>query len=166
MGRPASEGGYKQRPRGTFEDDYVLSDDEDVHANGIKQQFAAYEAEPRSITIMQKDSPIRYWLDQRGRWPQLAKLALDVYSTPVMSDEPERVFSATGAMIGPRRRLLSAETIQQIMYLRSWRRRGLLIWSSDLFEAITVFEASAKNDDVHAAQEGIAVATATFIDSD
>jgi hypothetical protein len=162
--RPQSR--QKQRLQCTYDEDDILSDEEDKHTSGIEQHFAAYEAEPRSTTIMQKDSPISYWLNQQRRWPQLAKLALDVYSTPVMSDEPERVFSATGAMIGPRRQLLSAETIQQIMCLRSWRQRGLFTWSRDLFEADTIFEASTNGNDMYTTQQVITTAAVTAIDSD
>ena len=45
--------------------------------------------------INKESSPITYWLGTT--WPQLAKLALDIYAIPVMSDEPERVYSTTGA---------------------------------------------------------------------
>jgi len=39
-------------------------------------------------------------------------MALDIYSTPTMSDELERIFSATGAAVLLRRRLLKSETIR------------------------------------------------------
>lgn len=32
------------------------------------------------------DSPLQFWLDNRQRWPQLSVMALNVYSTPTMSD--------------------------------------------------------------------------------
>ncbi|KAK3614370.1 hypothetical protein LTR22_027809, partial [Elasticomyces elasticus] len=46
--------------------------------------------------ITKDDPPIRFWLDNQQRWPQLAAMALNVYSTPTMSDDPERVFSEAG----------------------------------------------------------------------
>jgi hypothetical protein len=52
------------------------------------------------------------------------------------SDEPERLFSEAGAIVGPRRRSMQASTIQQIMCLRSWRRQGLFRWSESLFDAL------------------------------
>jgi hypothetical protein len=52
-----------------------------------------------------------------------------------MSDELERVFSETGAMLSPRRQQMNAETVQQTMCLRQWRRRGLFTWNRSLFEA-------------------------------
>jgi hypothetical protein len=110
----------------------VLSNDEPE--SGIEQQLNAYEIEPRSQVLMQKESPIPYWLEQRRRWPQLARLALDVFSTPVMSDEQERSFSEAGALIDSQRRSMLAHTIEQTMCLRSWQRRGLFTWSRSLFE--------------------------------
>jgi hypothetical protein len=110
-----------QRPpqRRTVDEDDVLSDVEGP-ATGIEQQLAQYEAEPRHSTVFIKDSPIPYWLAQRHRWPDLTQLALDTFSTPTMSDEPERLFSETGATLSPRRRQMNAETMQQTMCLRQW----------------------------------------------
>lgn len=54
------------------------------------------------------------------RWPQLAALALDIFATPVMLDEPERVFSVAGAAVSPPRRLLNSETIECLMCLKVW----------------------------------------------
>lgn len=47
-------------------------------------------------------TPIAYWVAHRSRWPRLARLALDIYSIPAMSDEPERIFSLTGCMVTDR----------------------------------------------------------------
>ena len=72
-------------------------------------QLQLYEKEPYTEDYSAFDSPIPYWLNKRAIWPQLAQMALDVYSTPAMSDEPERVFSIAGSVLQPsRRRLTSA----------------------------------------------------------
>jgi hypothetical protein len=131
--------GHPTRPqhkRYSDDEDDVLSDDEPE--TGIERQLAAYEAEARHPHVLVKDSPIPYWLAQQQRWPQLAKLALDVFSTPVMSDEPERLFSETGAILSPRRRLTLADTIKHTMCLRQWRRRGLFTWTNNLFDGGSV----------------------------
>lgn len=49
---------------------------------------------------------------QRQRWPQLAAIALDIFPTPVMSDEPEPVLSEADAAIGSRRRPMTADTVK------------------------------------------------------
>jgi hypothetical protein len=43
-----------------------------------------------------------------------------------MSDEPERVFSITGAAITPRRRLLKSEKIGYLMCLKAWIKAGVV----------------------------------------
>ncbi len=49
----------------------------------------------------------------------LAAMALDVFLTLVMLDEPKRVFSKAGAALSIRRRLLLAETIKYTQCLKS-----------------------------------------------
>jgi hypothetical protein len=46
-------------------------------------------------------------------------MALDVYLTTPMSDEPERVFSGTGSLNLARRRQMTGEGVEQMTYLRS-----------------------------------------------
>ena len=57
-------------------------------------------------------------------------MAIDVFSIPAMSAEPERVFSLAGAMCSPRRNRLNAESIQACQCLRSWHNAGVI---EDLF---------------------------------
>jgi hypothetical protein len=53
-------------------------------------------------------------------------MAFDIYSTPAMSDEPERVFSIAGNTMSPRRRCLTSDAMQQLMCLRSWQRSEVI----------------------------------------
>ena len=55
-----------------------------------------------------------YWLRpiQRTRLPLLAKMAIDIYSIPAMSAEPERVFSSAKHTISDQRNRLKSETIE------------------------------------------------------
>ena len=75
-------------------------------------QLQLYEQEPPSVDLLAFDSPIAYWVQKRKIWPQLARMALDIYSTPAMSDEPERVFSIAGNTLAPRRRCLTGQAMQ------------------------------------------------------
>jgi hypothetical protein len=61
-------------------------------------------------------------------------MALDVYSTPAYSDEPERVFSQGGALLAPRRRQLTGDHVQEILCLRSWQYSGIVTLDGALFE--------------------------------
>jgi len=115
--------------RRRVDSDDDISDEEDEQAAGtIEQQVAQYLGERRLKSISRKYSPIPYWLGQQQRWPQLAALALDTFSTLVMSDEPERIFSEAGATIGTRRRLLGEETINYLLCLKSWIRSSIVSW--------------------------------------
>lgn len=53
-------------------------------------------------------------------------MALDVFSTPPMSDEPERVFSEAGNLLSPRRRKMKGESVEQVLCLRSWAKSKII----------------------------------------
>jgi hypothetical protein len=63
-------------------------------------------------------------------------MALDVYSTPACSDEPERVFSNGSALLIPRRRQLSGSHVKEILCSRSWQDSGLIALDAALFEQV------------------------------
>jgi hypothetical protein len=71
-----------------------------------------YEQEQYPPKMLQKDSLIPYWISKRSIWPELAQMALDIYSTPLISDEPERVFSDTGGLLSLKRRLMNGEGVE------------------------------------------------------
>jgi hypothetical protein len=45
-------------------------------------------------------------------------MALDIYTTLACSNEPERVFSIAGNIINPRRRVMTADKVQELLCLR------------------------------------------------
>jgi hypothetical protein len=53
-------------------------------------------------------------------------MALDVYSTPAMSDEPERVFSIAGNLLSVRRRSLISDAVHWLLCLRSWQNSEII----------------------------------------
>lgn len=64
-------------------------------------QLELYEHKPSPLNMRDRDSPILYWISKLTIWPQLAQMALNVFSTPAISDEPECVFSIAGNAITP-----------------------------------------------------------------
>jgi hypothetical protein len=126
---PATPPPAKRRRR-RYSDESSDSDDSSegpVAPLSIQQQLAAYISDKvDKEALAKKDSPVQYWLLHRQQWPHLSALALDVYSVPVMSDEPERVFSITGAAITPRRRLLKSDKIAYLMCLKAWINAGVI----------------------------------------
>ena len=78
-----------------------------------------YEQEAPTEDPKTFDSPIPYWIGKLKQWPQLAQMALNVYSTLAMSDEPERVFSIAGNVLSVRRRRLTSDAVHWLLCLRS-----------------------------------------------
>ena len=60
-------------------------------------------------------------------------MALDIYSAPAMSDEPERIFSQTGHILAPRRRSLTSKSMEQLMCMKSWLKQGVAHLDGSLF---------------------------------
>jgi hypothetical protein len=117
-----------------IDEDDEWSQDYDAAA---ADQLALYEIEPHLLLTM-KGCPIDYWVRKRPIWPQLAQMALDIYPMPAMRDEPERVFSATGTLLTPRRRQMTGEEIAQMTCLRSWQRSGNINLDDGLFNTAAV----------------------------
>jgi hypothetical protein len=65
-------------------------------------------------------------------------MALDIYSTPAMSDEPERVFSIAGNALAPRRRRLTSEAMQWLLCLRSWQNSEIIRLDQRLLRAAVI----------------------------
>lgn len=118
-----------KRPRLDIDvtEDYPSDEDDDERPD-IDQQLVSFKTDStyRHLLMKKETSPIAYWLAKRAQWPQLAALALDIYSIAVMSDEPERVFSTTGAAVTPRRRSLLDETINHLMVVKAWLKAKLI----------------------------------------
>lgn len=127
------------------------SDDDDADSINLRDQYDEYCAEPRpaSKQMTRHDSPIPYWISKLTVWPQLAQMALDIYSTPACSDAPERVFSIAGNTLNPRRRVMTADTVQELLCLRSWQKSGLIDFDTTLFdEAVRATQDAAIADEL------------------
>lgn len=64
-------------------------------------------------------------------------MALDILTAALMSDEPERQFSDTGTMDTNRRGRLRSETIAATISLKSWTRKGVIIWTKPNLKTFT-----------------------------
>src|SRR6266511_4824963 len=72
------------------------------------------------------DNPIQYWLLRRRQYPRLSRMALDLFSIPAMSSEPERIFSLTGQMVTPQRSRLKADIIEAAQCISSWEKNRVI----------------------------------------
>jgi hypothetical protein len=106
-------------------------------ADKALDEYDQYCAEgiPSSDFMTRHDSPIPYRLSKRTVWPNLSRMALDLYSTPLCSDEPERIFSIGGNTLSPRRRVMTDEMLNKLLCLRSWYECGIIN-----FETLSIFE--------------------------
>jgi hypothetical protein len=125
----------------------IDDDDEWSHIDNasVQDQMMLYEQEPYPPQMSQKDSPIPYWISKRSIWPELAQMALDVYSTPPMSDEPEHVFSDTSNLLFPKRRTMNGEGVEQMTCLHRWDRSGIVTLNQRLFN--TAVATTYQDDD-------------------
>ncbi|KAJ3453198.1 hypothetical protein MRS44_018853 [Fusarium solani] len=72
------------------------------------------------------DNPIQYWLLRRRQYPRLSRMAIDLFSVPAMSSEPERIFSLAGQMVTPPRRRLQADIVGAARCISSWEKSGAI----------------------------------------
>jgi hypothetical protein len=70
------------------------------------------------------NNPIKYWVGLRDRYPNLARMALDLISIPASSCECERMFSELGDLLEPRRRAISPQLLAAIQCVRRWLKAG------------------------------------------
>lgn len=71
-----------------------------------------------------RTDPLVYWRSpaiQRS-FPRLCRMALDIFSIPCMSDEPERIFSLAGLLVTKRRNRLGCNIIEASECLGDWDR--------------------------------------------
>jgi len=114
------------------------SDDEEGVQSSVDQLAQYYAEPPHDRSLPADKSPISYWIAKKNVWPQLATMALDIYSAPAMSDEPERIFSQTGHILAPRRRSLTGKSMEQLMCMKSWLKQGVAHLDGGIFEKAVI----------------------------
>jgi hypothetical protein len=70
-------------------------------------------------------APLEWWLQdvQRKRWPRLSLLAIEIFTIPAMSDEPERIFSGGRRTMRWDRAKLSIETLEMLECQKHWMKQ-------------------------------------------
>lgn len=97
-------------------------------------QFEEYQSELPDKSYESTDSPVDYWVRRRRRWPQLAAMALDIYSVPVMAGESEIESTRLTKDHSLKEEGLDDETKVCLMCLRIWQRDGTIEMDECLFE--------------------------------
>jgi len=100
-------------------------------------------AEP--LVLPSSDTALDWWLkrEQRERLPELSRMAIDIFSIPAISSEPERVFSGAKHTITDQRMSLKSETIELLECLKSWFR--IDIFTEEDLHAIIAAEQEVEN---------------------
>ncbi|KAJ6436796.1 putative 115 kDa protein in type-1 retrotransposable element R1DM [Purpureocillium lavendulum] len=91
----------------------------------VRDEYAEWVAstDPGDCLV---DDPIQYWLLRRRQYPRLSRMAIDLFSIPAMSSEPERIFSLAGQMVTAQRGRLKADLIGAAQCLSSWEKSGAI----------------------------------------
>lgn len=85
----------------------------------LHQQFRIYEEEMLAKEELQvKPDSIKYWKENVWKFPILAPTALDLISCPMTEVSVERLFSHLAYILSPLRSCLSADILQDIIFLR------------------------------------------------
>ncbi|KAM0670918.1 hypothetical protein ACQRIU_001313 [Beauveria bassiana] len=81
----------------------------------IEPEWELWMKQVPSKDDMSVKNPLAWWVDRRHTWLILSKLAFNVFSTPAMSAEPERVFSDGSELITDKRNGLGDDTVEAEM---------------------------------------------------
>ena len=93
--------------------------------SAVRDEYAEWVAttDPGDCLV---DDPIRYWLLRTRQFPRLSRMAIDLFSIPAMSSEPERIFSLAGQMVTAQRGRLKADLIGAAQCVASWEKSGVI----------------------------------------
>ncbi|KAJ6436371.1 transposase-like protein [Purpureocillium lavendulum] len=86
----------------------------------VETEWEVWIKQVPSKDDMNVKNPLAWWVDRLHVWPILSKLALNIFSTPAMSAEPERVFSDGGELITEKRNGLGDDTVEAEMVQKNW----------------------------------------------
>jgi hypothetical protein len=74
-------------------------------------------------------TPLQWWsrLEQRSQYPRLSQMAIDIFSIPAESAEPERAFSGARRTASWDRLSMSCQNLEKVECIGSWLREGLIV---------------------------------------
>jgi hypothetical protein len=97
-------------------------------------QFEQYQSERPDKSYESKESPVEYWVRRRRRWPQLATMALDIYSVPAMAGGSEVNFGQITKACSSGEQQLDDNTQACLMCLKIWQSAGIVNIDESFFE--------------------------------
>lgn len=97
-----------------------FSMDEDNKSGGLPTEFKLYLTQP---LISRNSDPIRYWIDNKGAFPQTSRIALKLLTVLGASVPSERVVSLLNNVCTDHRSRLTPEHSNQLVFLGSLEER-------------------------------------------
>ncbi|THV83710.1 hypothetical protein D6D27_08165 [Aureobasidium pullulans] len=130
----------------------LWSDDEDDDSEQ-EVELEEYAAWIERAQVKDIYRPLEYWTSKHAssQWPRLSRLAVDIFTIPAMSDDPERTFSSAGLMVRPHRGLLKDDSITETQYLKNWLKGDMVtmaVFASQMEEETTPIQGDDDDDEV------------------
>jgi hypothetical protein len=115
----------RQPPR-VVETDCIfdISDDEGA-LDTSEDGYLVWCQQPRNSLVNQ---PLSFWTTEvtRRQHPRLSRMAIDLFTIPAMSDEPERTFSSCFLMITSHRGSLESDVVELTQCTKNWLKNGVI----------------------------------------
>ena len=74
------------------------------------------------LVFKSDESVLSWWKKWSINYPKLSILAISLFGVPASSCSSERIFSATGRILEERRQNLNDETVDDILYIRNFKK--------------------------------------------
>ncbi|THW73275.1 hypothetical protein D6D17_10664, partial [Aureobasidium pullulans] len=114
-----------QPPR-VFETDCIfdISDDEGA-LDASQDECLAWCQQVRNPLVNQ---PLSFWTTEvtRRQYLRLSRMAIDLFTIPAMSDEPERTFSSCSPIIFSHRGSLESDVVEYTQCTKNWLKNGVI----------------------------------------
>ena len=77
-----------------------------------------------SPVIKVEGTALEWWIQNRGNYPRLSRMAIDILSIPPQSAEPERTFSGARRTLSWDRLSMTISTLEQVECIGNWIKHG------------------------------------------
>ncbi|KAH0223992.1 hypothetical protein KCV06_g10440, partial [Aureobasidium melanogenum] len=140
-------------PRIEHQTDLLWSDSEDDGLDQETEQKDEYQAWIERAQQREIYRPLEYWTSNttHAQWPRLSRLAIDIFTIPAMSDDPERTFSSAGLMVRPHRGQLNDSSVTETQCLKNWLKGDVVtmaVFASQMEEETTPIQGDDDDDEV------------------
>ncbi|KAG9384238.1 Dimer-Tnp-hAT domain containing protein [Pyrenophora tritici-repentis] len=99
------------------------------------ERWKKHEPKWTAEQYIEEGNPVQYWMKLRPKYPNLARLALDVMTIPASSSDCERMFSELGDLLEPKRRAIGSQLLAAIQLVRGWVGAGFELPTGETPEA-------------------------------